>query len=346
MSVPVPVIGDVSYYEPWWIQIIKALLIFIIVLQILPVLIVIERKLLGRFQMRYGPNRVGPFGLLQPLAEIVKFARKENVRPRTAQGFLYTLAPIISIFTAVSALAIVPFGDTVDIFGTEVGLYGIDTSIGILYVFAFGAIAFYALMLGGWASGSKYSFLGAMRAAAQLISYEVAQGLALLGVIMTAGTLSLTEIVEAQSGMWYIVPQFVGFLVFLTAGFAETNRAPFDLPEADAELVQGYMTEYGGAKMVAFLFGEYLNMMIVSFLATTIFLGGWQLPFGIDPPTWVDPFVVLAKSGLFIFFFIWVRASLPRLRYDQLMSFGWKILLPLATVNALVTATVLVVIDN
>ena len=342
MTIPT-VLADTQVYEAWWIQILKAIVIFAVILQILPVVIVIERKLLGRFQMRYGPNRVGMFGMLQPLAEIVKFARKENTRPHTAIPFLYALAPLISIFTAVAALAIIPFGDTVDIFGTQVGLYGIDVSIGVLYVFAFGAIAFYALMLGGWASGSKYSFLGAMRAAAQLISYEVAQGLALVGVLMTAGTLSLTEIVDAQQGMWYIVPQFIGFLVFLVAGFAETNRAPFDLPEADAELVQGYMTEYGGTKMVAFLFGEYLNMIIVALLATTFFLGGWMLPFGIDPPTWVDPFVVLAKAGLFIFFFIWIRATLPRLRYDQLMSLGWKILLPLATLNALVTAIVLVV---
>ena len=338
-------LAEVQYYEAWWIQILKAIVIFVVILQILPVVIVIERKLLGRFQMRYGPNRVGPFGFAQPLAEIVKFARKENTRPHTAIPFLYVLAPLLSIFTAVAALAIIPFGDTVDIFGTQVGLYGIDVSIGVLYVFAFGAIAFYALMLGGWASGSKYSFLGAMRSAAQLISYEVAQGLALVGVIMTAETLSLTEIVAAQENLWYIVPQFVGFLVFLIAGFAETNRPPFDLPEADAELVQGYMTEYGGTKMVAFLFGEYLNMIVVSLLATTFFLGGWQLPFGIDPPTWVDPFVVLAKAGIFIFLFIWVRATMPRLRYDQLMSFGWKVLLPLATLNALVTAILLVVLD-
>jgi NADH-quinone oxidoreductase subunit H len=339
------VIAEVGVYEQWWVQILKALVIFLVALQILPVVIVWERKLLGRFQMRYGPNRVGPFGLLQPLAEILKFAVKENTRPHTAIGFLYTLAPVISIMTAVAAFAIIPFGDTVDIFGTDVGLYGIDVSIGVLYVFAFGAIAFYGLMLGGWASGSKYSFLGAMRAAAQLISYEVAQGLALVGVIMTAGTLSLTEIVTAQEGMWYVVPQFVGFLVFMVAGFAETNRAPFDLPEADAELVQGYMTEYGGTKMVAFLFGEYLNMLVVSLLATTFFLGGWQLPFGIDPPTWVDPFVVLAKMVGFLFLFIWIRATLPRLRYDQLMSLGWKILLPLATLNALVTAILVVTLD-
>jgi NADH-quinone oxidoreductase subunit H len=295
--------------------------------------------------MRYGPNRVGPFGLLQPLAEIVKFATKQDARPHTARPFLYTIAPAISITTAVAAFAIVPFGDVVEIFGTDVGLYGIDVSIGILYVFAFGAIAFYGLLLGGWASGSKYSFLGAMRAAAQLISYEVSQGLALVGVIITAQSLSLTEIVIAQEGMWYIVPQFVGFIVFLVAGTAELNRAPFDLPEADAELVQGYMTEYGGTKMVAFLFAEYLNMLTVSLLAVTFFLGGWMLPFGIDPPHWVDPFVVLGKMFIFIFFFMWIRATLPRLRYDQLMSLGWKILLPLATLNALATAILVVTLD-
>ena len=342
----IAVLAEVDVYEQWWVQIIKAVVLFLVALQILPALIVVERKLLGRFQMRYGPNRVGPFGALQPLAEIVKFATKEESRPRTAIPFLYTIAPAISIITAVAAFAIIPFGDTVDIFGSQVGLYGIDVSIGILYVFAFGAIAFYGLMLGGWASGSKYSFLGAMRAAAQLISYEVAQGLALVGVLMTAGTLSLTEIVTAQEGLWYVVPQFVGFCVFMLAGTAETNRAPFDLPEADAELVQGYMTEYGGTKMVAFLFAEYLNLLVVSLLAVTIFLGGWMLPFGIDPPTWVDPIVVLVKMAGFLFVFIWIRATLPRLRYDQLMSLGWKVLLPIATLNALATAILVTVLDS
>jgi NADH-quinone oxidoreductase subunit H len=200
-------------------------------------------------------------------------------------------------------------------------------------------------MLGGWASGSKYSFLGAMRSAAQLISYEVSQGLALVGVIMTAQTLSLTEIVHAQSGMWYLLPQFVGFIIFLVAGFAETNRAPFDLAEADAEIVQGYMTEYGGGGFATYYFAEYVNILVVSAISVTCFLGGWLLPFGIDPPTWVDPIVVLLKMFIFVFFFMWVRATLPRLRYDQLMSLGWKILLPLATLNALVTAIVLVVTD-
>jgi NADH-quinone oxidoreductase subunit H len=197
-------------------------------------------------------------------------------------------------------------------------------------------------MLGGWASGSKYSFLGAMRAAAQLISYEVAMGLSLVGVLMTAGTLSLTQIVESQSGMWYVIPQFVGFLIFVVSAFAETNRAPFDLPEADAELVAGYNTEYGGAKFASYFFAEYVNILVVSGIAVTMFLGGWLLPFGIDPPGIVDPFVVLAKIFLFVFFFVWIRATLPRLRYDQLMSFGWKVLLPLATLNALVTAIVVV----
>jgi NADH-quinone oxidoreductase subunit H len=332
----------VNFVEPWYIQILKALVIFAVIFAILPVIIVYERKLLGRFQNRYGPNRVGPFGLMQPLAEIVKFATKEPSRPTTSIGYLFRIAPAIAILTAVGALAIIPWGDVQHIFGQPVGLYGIDVSIGPLYVFALAGISFYGIMLGGWSSGSKYSFLGAMRGAAQLISYEVSQGLALVGVLITAGTLSLTGIVHAQQGMWYIVPQFVGFLIFMVASFAETNRAPFDLVEADAELVAGYFTEYGGTPFVAYLFGEYANMIVVGGIVTTVFLGGWLLPFGIDPPGWVDPFVVLAKILVVITLFIWVRATLPRLRYDQLMSFGWKILLPLATLNILVTAIVVV----
>src|SRR5664280_45496 len=321
----------VGYFEPWWIQIIKAIVIFAVGLQLVPIVLIVERKLLGRFQGRYGPNRVGPYGAMQPLADILKLLTKEQFRPTTSVGFLFALAPTISILTAVAAFAIIPFGDTQDIFGTKVGLYGVDVSIGPLYLFAFGAVAFYGIMLGGWSSGSKYSFLGAMRGAAQLISYEVSQGLALVGVIMSAQTLSLTGIVHAQGGMWYFIPQFFGFLIFLVAGFAETNRAPFDLVEADAELVGGYFTEYGGTAFVAFLFAEYANMIVVSGMAVTLFLGGWLLPFGIHPPGWVDPIVVLAKMSLITFLFIWVRATLPRLRYDQLMSFGWKVLLPLAT---------------
>ena len=338
-------LAAVGYVEEWYIQIIKSIVLFLLAVQIVPVVLLTERKLLGRFQHRYGPNRVGPFGMAQPLADIIKLATKEPFRPSTSVGFLYALAPVISLLTALAAFAILPFGDVANIFGTDVGLYGLDVGIGVLYVFAFGAIAFYGLMLGGWASGSKYSFLGAMRAAAQLISYEVAMGLSLVGVLMMSGTLSLTQIVEAQGdGVWYIVPQFVGFLIFLTAGFAETNRAPFDLPEADAELVAGYNTEYGGSRFAAYFFAEYVNILVVSGIVVTIFLGGWHLPF-IDPPGFLDPFVVLGKIFVVVFLFVWIRATLPRLRYDQLMSFGWKVLLPLATLNALVTAIVVVAVS-
>ncbi len=335
-------LADTAYYEPVWIQFIKGLIIFAIGLQLVPIVLIVERKLLGRFQSRYGPNRVGPYGLLQPLADILKLLSKEQFRPSTSVGVLFVLAPVISILCAVAVFGIIPFGDTQDIFGTKVGLYGLDVTIGPLFLFAFGAVAFYGIMLGGWSSGSKYSFLGAMRGAAQLISYEVSQGLALIGVVFTAGTLSLVGIVHAQGGMWYVVPQFVGFLIFLVAGFAETNRAPFDLTEADAELVGGYNTEFGGGRFASYYFAEYLNMIVIAGVTTTVFLGGWLLPFGLDPPGWVDPFVVLFKMSLIVLLFIWVRATLPRLRYDQLMSFGWKVLLPLATLNALVTAIVVV----
>jgi NADH-quinone oxidoreductase subunit H len=330
----------VTSFEPWWVQIIKALVIFGVIFTLLPIMIIYERKLLGRFQGRYGPNRVGPFGLLQPIAEIVKFAVKEPFRPTTSVGYMFRIAPMVAILTAISSLALIPFGGVQRVLGQEVGLYGIDVSVGPLYVFAFGGISFYGIMLGGWSSGSKYSFLGAMRGAAQLISYEVSQGLALVGVIISAGTLSLTGIVHAQGGMWYFIPQFAGFLVFLTASFAETNRTPFDLSEAETELVGGYFTEYGGTGFVAYLFAEYANMIVVSGITVTMFFGGWLLPFGIHPPGWVDPIVVLVKMFFIITLFIWVRATLPRLRYDELMSFGWKILLPLATLNLLVTAVI------
>ena len=328
-------LAEVGYFEPWWMQILKAIVIFAVGLQLVPVVLVVERKLLGRFQNRYGPNRVGPFGILQPMADIIKLITKEQFRPRTSIGWLFALAPLISIMTAVAAFAIIPFGDTVDIFGTKTGLYGLDVSIGPLYLFAFGAVAFYGIMLGGWASGSKYSFLGAMRAAAQLISYEVSQGLALVGVVMTAGTLSMTGIVHAQEGMWYFIPQLVGFLIFLTASFAETNRPPFDLAEADAELVGGYNTEFGGMRFGSFFMAEYMNMLVIAGLAAAMFLGGWRGP----GPGYLDPLWMLAKMLAIVVFFIWIRATMPRLRYDQLMSFGWKVLLPLATLNLLVTAT-------
>jgi NADH-quinone oxidoreductase subunit H len=333
--------ADVNYFEPWWVQIVKALVIFAVVMAIFPVLTVYERKLMGRLQGRYGPNRVGPFGLLQPMAEIVKFAMKEPFRPQTSVGFIFRIAPAIGLITGFAALAIIPFGNVQHVFGQRVGLYGIDVSIGPLFVFAFAGISFYGVMLGGWASGSKYSFLGAMRGAAQLISFEVSQGLALVGVVMSAQTLSLTGIVHAQLGMWYVVPQLAGFLIFFVASLAEINRPPFDLVEADAELVAGFNTEYGGMPFAAYLTAEYINMIVVAGLATTLFLGGWLIPGNPHLPGWLDPIIVAVKMMILITLFIWIRFTLPRVRYDQLMSFGWKILLPLATLNLLVTAIIL-----
>jgi NADH-quinone oxidoreductase subunit H len=330
-----PLVGEVGFAEASWILIVKSIVIFLVIFTIMPLLTVVERKLLGRFQARYGPNRVGPYGVLQPLADALKLISKEYYTPQNAVPVLWTLGPILVIFSGVAALAIIPFGNVKD----GVGFYGIDVSIGILYFFAFGSFAFYGLLLGGWASGSKYSFLGAMRSAAQLISYEVSMGLALLGAIMMAGTLSLTGVVEAQDEIWFVVPQIVGFLIFMVAGFAEANRAPFDLPEADAELVAGYQTEYGGMRYGTFALTEYIEMFLVSAIGVTFFLGGWQGP----GPGWLDPIWMLVKTLALILMFMWVRATLPRLRYDQLMSLGWKVLLPLATVNVLVTAILVTV---
>ena len=320
------------------VQIVKAIVIFAAIFSVVPILTLIERKLIGRFQQRLGPNRVGPRGLLQPLADALKLLSKEQASPATAVPWMMAIAPVIIVATAVTTLAIIPFGPQ-GAWGGELGLYGIDVSIGLLFFFAFGSLAFYAFVLGGWASGSKYSFLGAMRSAAQLISYEVAIGLSLLGVAMTAGSLSLVQIVEAQDGVWFIVPQFVGFLIFMVAGFAETARAPFDLPESDAELVAGYHTEFGGMRFGSFLLAEYVEIITVSGVATACFLGGWRGP----GPEELAPLWACLKIFVLILFFIWVRATLPRLRYDQLMSFGWKILLPVATLNVLITAILLVV---
>jgi NADH-quinone oxidoreductase subunit H len=331
--------ADTQFVETTGVWIIKSLVIFAFVLAVVPMILLLERKLLGRFQNRYGPNRVGPYGLLQPLADVLKLLSKEQSHPRTGAPLLMALAPAIAILTAVASMAIIPFGDVKHGLGAKYGLYGIDVNIGILYAFAFGSLAFYGLLLGGWASGSKYSFLGAMRSAAQLISYEVSLTLALLGVVMMAGSLSLVDIVKAQHDVWYIVPQLVGFLIFLVAGFAETNRPPFDLPEADAELVAGYNTEFGGMRFGSFFMAEYMNMIVISGIASALFLGGWMGP----GPGFLDPLWMVLKMLAFICFFIWVRATLPRLRYDQLMSFGWKILLPLATLNLMATAVLVVV---
>jgi len=319
------------------VMIAKSIVIFAVFLQLVPIVLLGDRKVMGRMQSRIGPNRVGPRGLFQPIADVLKLLSKEQFTPATATPWMMALAPVISVTTAIATMAIIPFGPY-DVWGGGFGLYGIDVSIGLLYFFAFGSLAFYGTVLGGWSSGSKYSFLGSMRAAAQLISYEVAMGLSLLGVAMTAGSLSLVEIVEHQDTIWFVVPQFVGFCIFLVAGFAETARAPFDLPEGDAEIVGGYNTEFGGMRFGSFFMAEYMEILVISGIATACFFGGWHGP----GPIGLAPVWTLLKILLGAVFFIWVRATLPRLRYDQLMSFGWKILLPLATLNVLVTAIVLV----
>jgi NADH-quinone oxidoreductase subunit H len=317
------------------VQIAKSIVIFLVVFQIAPVLTWLERKVMGRLQSRIGPNRVGPRGLFQPLADALKLVSKEQSSPETAVPWLMAIAPALLVVTSVAILAVIPFGPK-DAWGGNFGLYGIDVPIGILYFLAFGSLSVYAFMLGGWASGSKYSFLGAMRSAAQLISYEVSMGLSLLGVAMTAGSLSLVDIVDRQNHIWYAIPQFVGFVIFITAGIAETARIPFDLPEGDSELVAGYNTEYGGMRFGSYFLAEYLEMIGVAGVATACFLGGWHGP----GPVALAPLWVLIKIMGFVLFFMWLRFTVPRVRYDQLMALGWKVLLPLATLNVMVTATV------
>ncbi len=324
--------------EPWWIDLIKAVILINLLLGMFAYMTWVERKLLGRMQLRYGPNRAGPFGLLQPIADLVKLIRKESFYPATAVDFLYITAPIVSTFTALLAFAVIPWGEGWHIAGYDISGEIADVPISLILIFALGALGVYGFIVGGWASDSKYALLGSMRTCAQLVSYEVALALSVLGVVLMAGSLSLTQIIdEQQHTIWYVIPQFVGFVVFLAAGTAETNRPPFDLPEADTELVAGYHTEYSGMRFGLFSMAEYVNMIVLSSLCVTLFLGGWLGPW---PP--LGPLWFLLKVLILIGFFIWLRATLPRLRYDQLMAFGWKVLLPVATLNALVTAALVV----
>ena len=325
--------------EVWWISAIKAVVVINLVLLSFAYLTLIERKLLGRMQLRYGPDRAGPYGLLQPIADLVKLIRKESFFPAAAIDLPYIAAPVLSAFTALAAFAVIPWGGGWEIAGYEVTGYVIDVPIRLLLIFALGSIGVYGFIVGGWASESKYSLLGSMRTCAQLVSYEVSLALTVLGVIMLAGSLSLTDIVlEQVAHMWYIVPQFVGFVTFFIAGIAETNRAPFDLPEAEQELVAGYHTEYSGMRWGLFQMAEYINLITLSALTVTLFLGGWHF-FWLD---WLGPVWFVFKLAIVLFLFIWLRATYPRLRYDQLMSFGWKVLLPIATINAVVTAILVV----
>jgi NADH-quinone oxidoreductase subunit H len=324
--------------EPWWIDLIKAVVIVNVLLGMFAYMTWVERKLLGRMQLRYGPNRAGPFGLLQPIADLVKLIRKESFYPATAVDFLYITAPIVSAFTALAAFAVIPWGEGWHIAGYDISGEIADVPISLILIFALGALGVYGFIVGGWASDSKYALLGSMRTCAQMVSYEVALALSVLGVVLMAGSLSLTQIVDQQQDtIWYAVPQFVGLLVFLAAGTAETNRPPFDLPEADTELVAGYHTEYSGMRFGLFSMAEYVNMIVLSGLCVTLFLGGWIGPWAPLGPVWF-----LLKVLILISLFIWLRATLPRLRYDQLMAFGWKVLLPVATLNALVTAALVV----
>ena len=323
--------------EPWWIHVIKAFVVVNLVLLGFAWATWLERKALGRMQLRYGPNRAGPFGLLQPIADLVKFIRKESFSPATSIGLLYFAAPVVAAFTALAAFAVIPFGAGWQIGSYDVSGRVVDVSIGLLLIFALGAVGIYAFLVGGWASTSKYSLLGSMRTAAQLVSYEVSLALSVLGVVLMAETLSLTEIVaRQQETIWFAVPQVVGLIVFFVAGVAETNRPPFDLPEAETELVAGYQTEYSGMRYALFAMAEYINVITLSGLAVTLFFGGWSGPF-LPGPLWF-----LVKLLLVVFLFMWLRATLPRLRYDQLMQVGWKVLLPVATANAVVTAILVV----
>jgi NADH-quinone oxidoreductase subunit H len=326
--------------DPWWISIIKALLIINLLLGLFAYMTWVERKVLARMQLRYGPNRVGPKGLLQPIADLIKLIRKESFFPASAVDVLYITAPVLSSFTALAAFSVIPWGPGWHIWKWDVSGEVANLPISLIVIFALGSLGIYGFIVGGWASDSKYALLGSMRTCAQMVSYEVSLTFAVLGVVLMGQSLSLVDIVQKQaSTFWFFGPQFVGLMVFFVAGVAETNRPPFDLPEADTELVAGYHTEYSGMRFGLFQMGEYVNMITLSALAVTLFFGGWYGPWSPLGPLW---FVLKLLAILFLF--LWLRATLPRLRYDQLMRVGWKVLLPVATINAVVTAALVVAI--
>jgi NADH-quinone oxidoreductase subunit H len=323
-------------FEQAIIAVIKVAVVLFAILTACAYIVWLERKLVARMQVRLGPTRVGPFGLLQPLADAIKLFTKEEIIVEQAEKWIYIAAPLIAFIPAFITFAVIPFGDTVTLFGRQIDLLISDFNVGLLYILGVTSLGVYGIVLAGWSSNSKYSLLGALRSAAQMISYEISLGLSVIGVLLLTGSLSLVDIVKAQGsvGDWFIWKQPVGFLLYLISAFAETNRTPFDLPEAETELVAGYFTEYSSMKFAMFTIAEYANMVTVSALATTLFLGGWQGPF-LPPVIWF-----LIKVMFFIFLYIWVRATLPRFRYDQLMRFGWLVLLPVGLVNILVTALV------
>jgi NADH-quinone oxidoreductase subunit H len=329
------------------------LAVFVMLLLSAAVMVYSERKVAAFIQQRYGPYLVGPKGLLQPIADVVKLMFKESLRPVAADKVIFILAPILSATAAFAAFAVVPFGAETTFFGLleePIKLQVADVNVAILVVFAITSISVYGIVLAGWSSNSKYSLLGALRSASQMISYELSYGMALASVLVLAGSLSLTDIVNAQQGAWlgfiprwFVFVQPLGFVIFMIAGVAETNRAPFDFPEAEQELVAGYHTEYSSTAFMMFFLAEYINMVTAAAVATDLFLGGWHGPFLPEYLGWIW---FLVKIAAILFFYIWMRWTLPRLRYDQLMQFGWKVLLPLAALNLIVTAAGVIYFGN
>jgi NADH:ubiquinone oxidoreductase subunit 1 (chain H) len=323
--------------------IIKGAILIVILLTAFAYMTLIERRLLAFFQGRLGPNRAGPLGLFQPIADAVKMAFKEQIIPTQASKAIYLIAPVISVIVALSAFAVIPVGNYwsgsaahPSIWDPFIG----NINVGILFILAFSSLAVYGIVLGGWSSGNHYSLLGALRSAAQMVSYETSLGLALGGTLIWASTLNMQSIVQQQTQGWFIAAQPLGFVIYLIAAFAEVNRAPFDLPEAEQELTAGYLTEYSGLRWSLYQMSEYINMFTVSSIAASFFLGGWSL-FGVTERfPWLSIFVYAVKVAFFLFIFIWVRATLPRIRYDRLMTLGWQVLLPLAVLNMLVVACV------
>lgn len=314
------------------IMVAKIAVVFGLMLLSVAYLTWLERKVIGDIQVRLGPMRVGPHGLLQPIADGIKLMFKEDIVPQAADRTIYLLAPTLALIPSFISFAVIPFGDRIRLFGRTIDMVITDVNVGLLYVFGVASLGIYGIVLGGWASNNKYALLGGLRSAAQMISYELSLGLSVVGVLMLSQSLSLVQIVNAQSGAWFIVFQPIGFLIFLICAIAEINRAPFDLPEAETELVAGFHVEYSSMKFAMYFMAEYANMITVAAMATTLFLGGWRGPF-LPPVVWF-----LIKLYLFIFLFIWLRATLPRFRYDQLMRFGWKVLLPVALANIMITA--------
>ena len=317
------------------IAFVKVVVVFGAMMLCVAYMTLMERKVLGHMQVRFGPNRTGPFGLLQPIADGIKLFFKEDIIVPHANRLIYIFAPTVIVITALVSFAVIPFGDSFTILGHKVDLVVADVNVGLLYLFAISSLGVYGVAMGGWASNNKYSLLGSIRASAQMISYELSLGLSVIGVLMITGSLSTVQIVEAQSKVWFVLYQPLGFIIYLICAVAECSRTPFDLTECDNELVAGYQTEYSSMKFALYYLAEYAHILVVSSLAVTLFFGGWHGPI-LPPVVWF-----LIKVFCFIFFFIWVRATFPRFRYDQLMKFGWKVLFPLALLNIMITAVVI-----